>query len=83
MDRRRGIVIVIRVREVEVRGGRGQAADATSGRQFSVAVVGFPGMGEVVVGVQVALLVSLWNLQTKEDVTNYQVPIMNSVSDPY
>jgi hypothetical protein len=63
------MIILVRVRKVEVMGGRGQtagpataAAGAVSGREFSVAVVRFARLDEV--GVAMALLLPLLNLRT-------------------
>lgn len=61
------VIILVRVRKVEVMGGRGQTAGpatagAVSGREFSVAVVRFARLDKV--GVAMALLLPLLNLRT-------------------
>ena len=64
---RRVVIILVRVRKVEVMGGRGQTAGSAtagvaSGREFSVAVVRFARLDKV--GVAMALLLPLLNLRT-------------------
>jgi hypothetical protein len=63
------VIILVRVRKVEVMGGRGQTAGsatavagAVSGCEFSVAVVRFARIDKV--SVTMALLLSLLNLRT-------------------